>query len=105
MEANLGKPWNLVVTCRPEGMRGAIDRLKYFGRFYRTGFYDVFIGHVEDREGFFETLRLAREREDPIWRYIARMVPIDRTFFFTVASFQERLGEVIDAMGPDVPDG
>jgi tRNA(Ser,Leu) C12 N-acetylase TAN1 len=105
MEAFIGKPWNLVVTCRPEGMRGAIDRLKYFGRFYRTGFYDVIIGNVTDREGFFETLRLASEREDPIWRYIARMVPVDRTFPFTVPVFRERLGELIDGMAPAVPEG
>jgi tRNA(Ser,Leu) C12 N-acetylase TAN1 len=86
-------------------MRGAIERLKYFGRFYRTGFYDVIIGHVTDREGFFETLRVAKEKEDPIWRYIARLVPVDRTFSFTVANFRDRLGEVIDAMAPEVPDG
>ncbi|HEX9190795.1 MAG TPA: THUMP domain-containing protein, partial [Candidatus Deferrimicrobiaceae bacterium] len=90
---------------KPEGMRGAIDRLKYFGRFYRTGFYDVIIGNVPDRGGFFETLGVAKERGDPIWRYIARMVPVDRTFSFTVPLFRERLGEVVDGMAPSVPEG
>ena len=61
MEGISGRPWNLVVTCKPDGMRRAIDRLKYFGRFYRTGFYDVVIGNVPDRDGFFETMRVALE--------------------------------------------
>jgi len=99
------KPWNLVVTCKPEGMRGALDRLKYFGRFHRTGFHDVFIGHVEGREEFFEVLRGAKENEDPIWRYLARVVPVDRTFAFTLPTFRERLGEVIDGVAPDLPEG
>jgi tRNA(Ser,Leu) C12 N-acetylase TAN1 len=105
VEGSREKPWNLVVTCKPEGMRGAMDRLKYFGRFYRTGFHDVFIGHVEDREEFFGMLGRAREKEDPIWRYLARVVPVDRTFTFAPPNFRERLGEVIDRVAPDLPEG
>jgi tRNA(Ser,Leu) C12 N-acetylase TAN1 len=105
MQGLTGRPWNLVVTCKPEGMRGAIDRLKYFGRFYRTGFFDVVIGHVRDRDDFFETMRRAMEKDDPIWRYVARMVPVDRTFSFSVRDFRERLGGVIDGLAPSVPEG
>lgn len=98
-------PWNVVVTCRRNGERGALKELRYFGRFHPTGFRDVLAGLAEDRERFFDQLLKAREMRDPVWRFLVRVVPVDAAFSFTVDTFRERLGEVVDAMADRVPAG
>ena len=92
-------PWNVVVTCRRNGERGAVRELRIFGRFHPMGFRDVLVGHVEDRLRFFEDLRKGKEFRDPVWRYVARIVPVDEVFSFSLGTFRERLSEVVDG-GP-----
>lgn len=99
------RPWNVVVTCRRNGERGATKELKFFGRFHSMGFRDVLVGHVEDRDRFFEDLRKSREMRDPVWRYVSRIVPVDEVFSFTLETFRERLGGVIDRVADRVPPG
>ncbi len=98
-------PWNVVVTCRRGGERGALRELKFFGRFHPTGFHDVVAGAVEDRARFLDDLRKGREMRDPVWRFVVRVVPIDAVFSFTVETFRARLGEVVDALADRVPPG
>ena len=98
-------PWNLVVTCRRNGERGALKELRFFGRFRPTGFRDVLAGYVEDRARFFEELLKSREMRDPVWRFLVRAIPIDVVFSFTLDTFRARLGEVIDRMADSVPPG
>lgn len=99
------EPWNVVVTCRRNGERGALKELKYFGRFRPTGFRDVLVGNLEDRGRFFDDLRKGREMRDPVWRHLARLVPVDVNFTFTLEDFRERLGEVMDAIEQRVAPG
>ncbi len=99
------KDWNLVVTCRRNGERGALREMKYFGRFQSSGFRDVLQGSVVLRPRFYEELLRSRENRDPLWRFVARFVPVDVTFSFTLETFRERLGEVIDSLAPQVPEG
>lgn len=99
------KPWNLVVTCRRNGERGALKELRFFGSFHPTGFRDVLAGYVEDRARFFEELLKSREMRDPLWRFLVRAIPIDVVFSFTLDTFRARLGEVIDRMADSVPPG
>ncbi len=98
-------PWNVVVTCRRGGERGALRELKFFGRFHPTGFHDVLAGAVEDRARFLDDLLKGREMRDPVWRFVVRVVPVDAVFSFTVDTFRERLGEVVDALADRVPPG
>jgi len=98
-------PWNLVVTCRRNGERGALKELRFFGRFHPTGFRDVLAGCAEDRGRFFDELLRAREMRDPVWRFLVRVVPVDAVFSFTLDTFRARLGEVIDGMAERVPAG
>lgn len=98
-------PWNVVVTCRRRGEGGALRELRFFGRFHSTGFRDALAGYVEDRPRFFEELLSARGVRDPLWRYVRRIVPIDETFSFTLETFREILGRVIEGMAPRVPPG
>jgi tRNA(Ser,Leu) C12 N-acetylase TAN1 len=99
------KEWNVVLTCRRNGERGALKQLKYFGRFVPTGFRDVLRGFVTDRPMFYDELLKGREMRDPVWRYVSRIVPIDVIFSFTLETFRERLGEAIDGLAPRVPPG
>ncbi len=99
------QPWNVVVTCRRGGERGALKELRFFGRFHPTGFHDVLTGFVEDRPRFLDDLLKGREMRDPVWRFVVRVVPVDAAFSFTVETFRERLGEVVDAMADRVPAG
>ncbi len=99
------QPWNVVVTSRRGGERGALRELKFFGRFHPTGFRDVLAGHVEDRARFFDDLLKGRETRDPVWRFLVRVVPVDAAFSFTLDTFRERLGETIEGMADRVPAG
>lgn len=98
-------PWNVVVTCRRNGERGAAKELRFFGRFHTMGFRDVLVGSVEDRARFFEELRKGKEVRDPVWRFVARIVPVDEVFSFTLETFRERLSGVIDGIADRVPPG
>lgn len=95
----------MVVTCRRNGEQGALRQLKYFGRFFPTGFRDALRGFVTERPLFYEELLKSRETRDPLWRYVSRLVPIDVDFSFTLETFRERLGEVIEGIAPRVPAG
>ncbi|HEY7528441.1 MAG TPA: THUMP domain-containing protein [Candidatus Deferrimicrobiaceae bacterium] len=99
------KDWNVVLTCRRNGEKGALKQLKYFGHFVPTGFRDVLRGFVTERPLFFEELLRCREMRDPLWRYVSRLVPIDVNFTFTLETFRERLGEVIETLAQRVPPG
>ncbi|MGZ8450014.1 MAG: hypothetical protein ACXWWV_10575 [Candidatus Deferrimicrobiaceae bacterium] len=99
------QPWNVVATCRRNGERGAAKELKFFGRFHTMGFRDVLVGSVEDRARFFEELRKGKEVRDPVWRFVARIVPVDEVFSFTLETFRERLSGVIDGIADRVPPG
>ena len=98
-------PWNVVVTCRRNGERGAAKELRFFGRFHTMGFRDVLVGSVEDRTRFLEELRKGREVRDPVWRFVVRVVPVDEVFSFTLETFRERLAEVIDGIAGRVLPG
>lgn len=99
------RPFNVVVMCRRNGERGASKELKFFGRFHTMGFRDVLVGHLDDRGRFFEELRKGREVRDPVWRYITRAVPIDEVLSFTLETFREALGGVIDGIADRVAPG
>lgn len=95
----------MVVTCRRDGERMALKELKYFGRFRQTGFRDVVVGQVEDRDLVIADLGRALEAGDPVWRFIRRVIPVDVTFSFRLEAFRERLAEAIDDIAPRVPPG
>jgi len=69
------------------------------------GFRDVLVGHLEERPRFLEEIRKGREVRDPLWRYVRRVIPIDEVFSFTLETFRESLGVVIDGIADRVPPG
>src|SRR4030042_1714263 len=84
---------------------GAAKKLKFVGRFHTMGFRDVLVGSVEDRARFFEELRKGKEVRDPVWRFVARLVPVDEGFSFTPETFRERLSGGVDGIAGRGPPG
>lgn len=87
--------WNVLVTAFIRKERVLLPLLREFGEFQGSGFRDVIIGAVENRDGFFEAVeRLRREHPGRV-RHLSRLAPMDRTFRFDVADLREKLKEAL----------
>lgn len=95
-----GLPWNVLATAKDKEQRHLARRLGRFGDFRWTQFRGVLVGRVEDQQAFFEQLRRCEENEPGFLRPLAKMVPIDRLFTFTV----ENLPVVLKQMMGDYAD-
>ncbi len=93
-------PWNVLATAKDKQQRHLAKRLRRFGDFRWTQFRGVLVGRVEDQQAFFEQLRRCEENEPGFLRPLAKMVPIDRLFTFTV----ENLPTVLKSMMADYVD-
>lgn len=75
------RPWNVVVTARPDGFEDAEAALRSLGRVERTRFFNVLVMDVEDTEAFLEKLSaMAEVNPDLAERWISRVVPVGETF-------------------------
>lgn len=83
--------WNVLATAREREHRHLAKRLKPFGDFWWTAFLGVLIGRVEDHEAFFEQWCRQEETDPGFLEPLAKLVPIDRTFDFTVETFVDQL--------------
>ncbi|MER3425580.1 MAG: hypothetical protein C4293_22440 [Nitrospiraceae bacterium] len=87
--------WNVLATAKDREQRRLAHRLKRFGDLRWTPFRGLLIGRVEDHHAFFEQLLRQEEDEPAFLSPIAKIVPIDRTFDFTVENFTARLKEAV----------
>ncbi|MEW6544906.1 MAG: THUMP domain-containing protein [Nitrospirota bacterium] len=87
--------WNILATAKDRDQRHLARRLKRFGDFHWTAFRGVLIGRVEDQEAFLEQLLRCEEAEPGFLGPLAKLVPINQTFEFTVETFPTRLKEAI----------
>lgn len=87
------KNWNVIVTVAPGPGRESrlLREFRRVGYFQPTEFKDVCIGHVEDAAEFLETLRTARENDEPWLSDLARAIPVEKTFLFTPDNLAEQL--------------
>jgi tRNA(Ser,Leu) C12 N-acetylase TAN1 len=76
--------WNVLATAKNREQRYLARRLKRFGDFRWAPYPGVLIGRVEDHQAFFDQLRLGEENEPGFLSPLARLVPLDRTFIFTM---------------------
>ncbi len=97
--------WNMLATAKDLEQRHLAKRLKHFGDFHRTAFRGVMVGRVEDRETFLEQLGRWEEDQPGFLDPVARIVPIDRTFEFTVADFSTALKEAVLAYADMIDNG
>jgi tRNA(Ser,Leu) C12 N-acetylase TAN1 len=87
--------WNILATARDFDQRHLARRLRGMGDFRWTAFRGVLIGRVQDHEAFFTQLLRSEETRPGFLRPLAKLVPIERTFEFTVETFPARLKETI----------
>lgn len=87
--------WNVIATASAHEHRNLGRMLKRFGDFRWTPYLGVLVGRVEDHQALFEQLRRWEEDEPGFLAPLARIIPIDRTFDFTVESLLPRLREEV----------
>ncbi len=97
--------WNVLATAKDRDQRHLAARLKHFGDFRWTPFRGVLVGRVEDHEAFFEQLRRSEEERPGFLDPLAKLVPIERTFRFTVEEFAARLKEAVLAYADRIGSG
>jgi tRNA(Ser,Leu) C12 N-acetylase TAN1 len=97
--------WNVLATAR-EGLYAQLGRLlRRFGDFRRTRFLGVLAGHVRQPLLFCEELlRLETERPGLLVP-ISKLLPIDKTFEFSVADFEARLAEALMPYAEQIQNG
>lgn len=87
--------WNIIATANAREHRNLARILKRFGDFRWTPYLGVLVGRVEDHRAFFEQLRRWEEDEPGFLAPLARIIPIDHTFEFTVDNLPARLKDAV----------
>ena len=79
------RPWNVIVTVRPDHQRVAplLGELRRLGDFHGTAFRDVLAGQVPDAKGFLDALVDAREAKVAWMEDVVRAIPVECVFAFT----------------------
>ena len=97
--------WNVVISVREHGFRQAFDVFGEFGEVKRTEFFNILLLRARDVARMLETLRERAERSPESLAFLARLIPVTRTFVFhSPEEFEERtkttvLGWAQDLLG------
>lgn len=97
--------WNVLATAKDLEQRHLARRLRRFGDFRWTEYRGVLIGRVEDHLAFFEQLRRHEEDEPGFLYPLSKLVPIERTFSFTLDTFLPLVKEAILPFVDQIGDG
>ncbi|MCX8116978.1 MAG: THUMP domain-containing protein [Desulfobacterota bacterium] len=89
------KESNLLISTYWGQEKKALHFLSQHGEFKRSGFKDVLLGHVEDVNLFLEKMERMRQEEPERINFISQIVPLERTFYFELPQFMDRLKEVL----------
>lgn len=90
-----GRAWNVIATAKELEQRHLARLLKRFGDFRWTAFRGLLVGRVEDHVAFFEQLTRCEQDDPGFLDPVARIIPVDRTFTFTVDDFPTKLREAV----------
>jgi tRNA(Ser,Leu) C12 N-acetylase TAN1 len=85
------KEWNVLVTTPPGEERELLPALNRLGIFVRSEFKGILRGWVENGEQFLEAILHARNERAGWLQYLIRVLPVERTFPFTVETFEEQV--------------
>jgi tRNA(Ser,Leu) C12 N-acetylase TAN1 len=97
--------WNVLATAKEGQYRRLSRLLRPFGDFRRTRFLGLFVGRVRQPLRFFEEL-LRLEKDSPgFLDPVSKLVPIDKTFEFSVDDFEERLKEALMPYAEQIKSG
>lgn len=88
-------PWNVLATAKDKEQRHLAKRLRRFGDFRWTQFRGVLVGRVEDHQAFFEQLLRCEENEPGFLHPLAKVVPVDLVFTFTVDDLTTKLKQAV----------
>ncbi len=97
--------WNILATAKDLQQRHLARRLRRFGDFQWTRFGGVLTGRVEDHEAFFAQLARCEETEPGFLHPLARLVPVELVFPFTLESLPEQLRAVVKAFAERMERG
>lgn len=79
--------WNVVVTVHGDAFTQACRIFSQFGEVRRSGYYNVFLLRVEDRQGFIDRLAALVSNTPELLKMVSRVMPAETTF-----TFQDREG-------------
>ena len=74
--------WNAVISVREHGFRQALDVFGEFGEVKRTEFYNIILLRARDVAQMLETLRERSQKSPESLAFLARLIPVTRTFIF-----------------------
>jgi tRNA(Ser,Leu) C12 N-acetylase TAN1 len=85
--------WNVIVTVRagPGHEKALLQGLKGYGEFHASDFKYVCYGRVDNLPAFLAAVQDAQQAGAVWTQYLARLVPVERTFHFDADGFIERL--------------
>jgi len=83
--------WNVLATAKELDQRHLARTLKRFGDFRWTRFRGVLVGRVEDVPAFLDQLIRCQDDDPSFLDPLAKLVPVDQIFAFTVETFVEQL--------------
>ena len=88
--------WNVIVTVTERGYPVVRRLLQEYGRIEKSGFFNVLVMWVDDKEAFLEAMRTLYAAPPPELIYIGRIIPLTHHFRYqTAAEFEERAREVV----------
>jgi hypothetical protein len=83
--------WNAVISVREHDFRQAFDVFGEFGEVKRTEFFNILLLRARDVAQMLDRLRERAERSPESLAFLARLIPVTRTFIFnSPAEFEER---------------
>ena len=89
------KEWNILATAFWGRGKDALRLLTQYGEFRGSGFKDVLQGHVEDVNLFLEKLELMRQADPDRLSSLSQILPLERTFNFSLSDFMDKLKETV----------
>lgn len=95
----------MLATAKNHEQRHLARRLKRFGNFRWSPYHGLLMGIVEDRQAFLEHLRNQEERRPGYLYPLARLVPLDHTFPFTMDTLVPRLKAEVQAYADRIGNG
>jgi tRNA(Ser,Leu) C12 N-acetylase TAN1 len=88
--------WNVVVTVHEGGFTKACRLLEQFGPVRKTDFFNILVLHADEPLKAMELLHARLGEEPAIASWIARFMPLARTFTFqSVQQFEARARETV----------
>jgi tRNA(Ser,Leu) C12 N-acetylase TAN1 len=93
--------WNVLVTLAGRAYNRPLRLLRRHGRVQQTGLFNVVALEVPDVPAFLEALRLDRDAGGELSGYLARVLPVERSFSFSdAADFADKARGVVLEWAP-----